>query len=97
MAESTIILLPSQDDSRVVVPQPLYTCGGIQEGRDRKSSIPFFTRGRLGVKLPDAANGEFEETDDWDVIVRKEPKYWKLSYSALDYYPSITIRIQVGS
>ena len=65
--------------------------GGIQEDWNRGPSVLFFTRGRPGVKLLDAENGEFEEIDDRDVIVLE---YRELSYY---YHSSITIDIHVSS
>ena len=79
----------------MVVPRPLYTCGGFKEDRDPWPSILFFTRGRLGVKLLDAENGVFEEIDDRDVIVGKL-EHWELHYYKTHLFP-IKIQIHVGS
>lgn len=79
-----------------MVPQPLYTYGGIQEGWDRRSSILFFAHGRLGVKLLDAENREFEGINDWGEPVFEELDNWD-DFSFDADYPSIMIRVHVGS
>lgn len=38
----------------MIVPQPKYKCGTNQRGWKRKRSIPFFVRGKYGVRLFDA-------------------------------------------
>ena len=81
-------------DSKLVVPQqPLYMDSWKWK---KKSSILFFTRGRLGVKLLDAKNGQFEEIDDRGDLVRKELERWEASSSA-PCHSSIMIQIHVGS
>ena len=68
-----------------MVPQPPYECGNTQKNWDRKSSVYFSTKGRLGVKLLDAVNGKFEGIDNRDDFPFDEA------------CRGITIRIHVGS
>jgi len=77
--------IPDVPPSRVMLPLRSYACGNTQKNWDRKPPIGFSTMGRPGVKLLNAANGEFKGIDDrddspFDAVCR-----------------GITIRIHVGS
>ncbi|KAF9650353.1 hypothetical protein BDM02DRAFT_1465740 [Thelephora ganbajun] len=77
--------LLSQEDLRVVVPQPPYECGNNQREWDQKPSILFSTGGHPGVRLFDAANGTFSGIDDRD------------GFPFNANCRGVTIRIHVGS
>ena len=77
----------------MVIPQALYT---ITWEWPKKSSILFFTRGRLGVKLLDVEIGQFEGINDRDGLVRKELDSWERFFLAPPR-SSIMIQIHAGS
>ena len=53
-----------QENLRVKIPQLLYIPGASRRGWVRKSSVLFFMRESLGVRLPDALGGKVEGMDD---------------------------------
>jgi hypothetical protein len=71
------------EDPRVRVPQLPYSCGNAQNW-ERKPPILFFEWGCLGMKLSDAAEGEFKGMNN-----RSDPRS--------EGERGITIRIHVGS
>ena len=77
--------LLSQEDSRVLVPQDRYTCGNTQKDWRPKTTILFFTREYLGVKLLNVLQGKFEGMND-----RDDPPFG-------EDCRGITIRMHVGS